>query len=162
MLSREPDDTGDAFCSARLPARSAIIDFECVICDEKGVADFWAVRTALARGKAEHAFLYAFDVLELDGEDLRKQPWEERRVRLKQLLKKTGPGIVLSEHTEGDGEALFRKACDMDLEGLVAKRRLARYRSGPCKDWVKVKNRESPAFTRVKDAIDAKIARRSK
>ena len=56
MLSREPDDTGDAFCSARLPARSAIIDFECVICDEKGVADFWAVRTALARGKAEHAF----------------------------------------------------------------------------------------------------------
>ena len=55
MLSSEPDDTGDAFCSARLPALSAMI-FECVICDKKGVADFWAVRTALARGKAEHAF----------------------------------------------------------------------------------------------------------
>jgi ATP-dependent DNA ligase len=55
-----------------------------------------------------------------------------------------------------DGEALFRQACAMGLEGLVAKRRRWRYRSGPCRDWIKVKNRDAPAFTRVKDALSAK------
>jgi len=74
----------------------------------------------------------------------------DRRQRLLPLLKKTAPGIVLSEHTEGDGEALFRHACAMGLEGLVAKRRQSRYRSGPSKHWLKIKNRASPAFTRVR------------
>ena len=105
---------------------------------------------------------YAFDLLELDGEDLRKLPWIDRRVQLKRLLAKASPGIHLSEHTEGDGEALFRHACAMGLEGLVAKRRMSRYRSRPSRDWIKVKNRESPAFTRVKEAIQAKLAKLSR
>ena len=74
-----------------------------------------------------------------------------KRIRLARILKGDHPGILLSEHTEGNGEALFRHACAIGLEGLVAKRRLSRYRSGPSRDWVK--NRESPAFTRVKDAF---------
>jgi bifunctional non-homologous end joining protein LigD len=110
-----------------------------------------------ARGRASEAFLYAFDLLELDGEDLRKLPWEERREQLVRLLRKPPPGIQLSEHTEGDGEALFRHACAMGLEGIVAKRRQSRYRSGPSKVWVKVKNPASPAYTRVRDAIESKI-----
>ena len=75
------------------------------------------------------------------------------------MLAKATPGIHLSEHTEGDGDALFRHACAMGLEGLVAKRRLSRYRSGLSRDWIKIKNRESPAFTRVKDAFEAKLAK---
>jgi hypothetical protein len=55
---------------------------------------------------------------ELDGEDLRSLTWDERRLRLEQLLKRATPGIHLSEHAEGDGEALFRQGCTMGLEGL--------------------------------------------
>jgi bifunctional non-homologous end joining protein LigD len=142
-----------------LPARSAILDGECVVCDEQGLTDFDGLRSAMARGRAPEAFLYVFDLLELDGEDLRKQPWEERRNRLKQLLSKPRFGLVLSEHSDGDGEALFRKACEMGLEGLVAKRRRSLYRGGPSKDWIKIKNPNAPAFSRVRDAIEAKIAK---
>ena len=122
------------------------------MCDEKGVTNFNVLRSRLARGSSE-VFLYAFDLLELNGDDLRKRPWEERRPLLETLLTEAKPGLQLSEHTEGDGEALFRHACAMGLEGLVAKRRRSVYRSGPSKDWVKIKNRDAPAFTRVKDAF---------
>ena len=142
-----------------LPAHSAIVDGECVVCDDRGVADFDALRAALAGRRPSPAFLYAFDLLELDGGDLRPLPWEERRQRLMPLIERTAPGILLSEHADGDGEALFQKACEMGLEGLVAKRRQSRYRSGPSKDWIKVKNPAAPAYTRVRDAIEAKIAR---
>jgi len=114
----------------------------------------------MTRAKAPHAVLYAFDLLELHGEDLRPQAWEARRSRLAPLLMRTAPGIVLSEHADGDGEALFRKACEMGLEGLVAKRRTSSYRGGPSKDWIKIKNPGSPAVTRARDAIEAKIAKR--
>ena len=70
--------------------------------------------------RPSQAFLYAFDLLELDGGDLRPLPWEERRQRLMPLIERTAPGILLSEHADGNGEALFQKACEMGLEGLVA------------------------------------------
>ena len=89
-----------------LPAHSAIIDGECVVCDEKGVTDFNALRSRLTRGSSE-VFLYAFDLLELNGDDLRKRPWEERRPLLETVLKGAKSGLQLSEHTEGDGEAPF-------------------------------------------------------
>lgn len=145
-----------------LPARSAIVDGECVVCDEFGITDFNALRSAMARAKAPHAVLYAFDLLELNGEDLRPLPWEDRREQLSPLLKRAAPGIVLSEHADANGGALFRKACEMGLEGLVAKRRQSRYRSGPSKDWIKIKNPAAPAYTRVRDSIEAKIARRGR
>ena len=102
--------------SACVSSKGALVDGECVICDEKGFADFKTLRGALASGKAANAFLYAFDLLELNGEDLRKLPWEERRIRLARILKRERPGILLSEHTEGDGAALFRHACEMGLK----------------------------------------------
>jgi bifunctional non-homologous end joining protein LigD len=141
-----------------LPARSEILDGESVVCD-RGVTDFDALRSTMASGRAPDAFLYVFDLLELNGKDLRKLPWEERRTRLTQLLTKPRFGLVLSEHTDGDGEPLFRKACDMGLEGLVAKRRQSLYRGGPSKYWIKIKNPEAPAFSRVRDAIEAKVAK---
>jgi hypothetical protein len=69
--------------------------------------------------------LYAFDLLELDGQDLRREPWETRRATLAGLLRKVTRGIQLSEHIDGsDGEAVFHHACRMGLEGVVAKRLL--------------------------------------
>jgi bifunctional non-homologous end joining protein LigD len=65
------------------------------------------------------------------------------------LLRKTSPGIRLSEHLDGDGETIFRHVCALGAEGIVAKRRDRPYRSGRCADWVKVKNPDAPAAMRV-------------
>jgi bifunctional non-homologous end joining protein LigD len=93
-----------------LRVTSALIDGEGVACDERGVTDFERLRSALARGGSRQAFLYAFDLIELDGEDLRRHPWEIRRATLTGLLRKVGHGLRLSEHLNGDGETIFRRA----------------------------------------------------
>jgi peptidoglycan/xylan/chitin deacetylase (PgdA/CDA1 family) len=67
--------------------------------------------------------LYAFDLIELDGQDLRRHPWRERRAALAKLIGGAAAGIVLSEHLDGDGAAIFRHACALGLEGIVSKRR---------------------------------------
>jgi bifunctional non-homologous end joining protein LigD len=139
---------GIAAALAALPARSATIDGEGVICRDDGVTDFDALRLALARRKAPSAFLYAFDLMELDGRDMRREPWDVRRAVLEHLLADARPGLQLSEHMDGDGDALFRHACAFGLEGIVSKRRDARYVSGRCDHWVKVKNPDAPAMTR--------------
>ena len=72
------------------------------------------------------ACLFAFDLLRLDGEDLRPLPLEERRARLRKALRRAGKALRFSEHLEGDGEAIFRHACALGLEGIVSKRRDAR------------------------------------
>jgi bifunctional non-homologous end joining protein LigD len=82
-----------------------------------------------------------FDVLELDGRDLRAQRWDARRALLNELLDCCQDGIRLSEHiADTDGAVMFLQACVMGLEGIVAKRRDSSYRSGRCRDWVKIKN----------------------
>jgi bifunctional non-homologous end joining protein LigD len=91
--------------------------------------------------------LYAFDLIELDGEDWRSRPLEDRKARLAKLLR--GDGIYLSEHIAEDGAVVFEHACRMGLEGIVSKRRDLPYRSGRSKCWIKVKNRASPAMLRV-------------
>jgi ATP dependent DNA ligase domain len=96
------------------------------------------------------SILYAFDVLELDGHDLRREPWSDRRGKLARLLGGGGHGVQLSDHMEGtDGEAVFGHACAMGFEGIVAKRRDRPYRSGRSSDWIKVKNPDAPATTRL-------------
>jgi bifunctional non-homologous end joining protein LigD len=134
-----------------LPVKSATLDGEGVVVDERGLTDFDRLRSALAgRGGSRAVFLYGFDLLELDGEDLRPHPWQIRRATLAGLLGKTRPGIRLSEHLDGaDGAEVFAHACRMGLEGIVAKRRDRPYRSGRCADWIKVKNPDAPAATRV-------------
>jgi bifunctional non-homologous end joining protein LigD len=132
-----------------LPIESATLDGEGVVVDDRGVTDFERLRTALAgRGGSHSVFLYGFDLLHLDGDDLRRHPWEIRRATLTGL-RGAPPGIRLSEHLDGDGETIFRHACALGAEGIVAKRRDRPYRSGRCADWVKVKNPEAPAATRV-------------
>jgi bifunctional non-homologous end joining protein LigD len=133
-----------------LPVRAATIDGEGVVCNERGVSDFDKLRSAVSRRGSRAAFLFAFDLLELDGRDLRREPWTVRRETLASLLLKAGAGVRLSEHIEGtDGATIFAHACAMGLEGIIAKRRDRPYRSGRSPDWVKVKNPEAPGATRI-------------
>jgi ATP-dependent DNA ligase len=96
--------------------------------------------------------LYAFDILALDGEDLRKLPLSMRKANLARLLARRPEGIFVSDFEQGEiGPDLFRQACKFGLEGLVSKRRDRPYRAGRSPDWIKVKNRSHPALNRVKD-----------
>ena len=92
--------------------------------------------------------LYAFDLLELDGEDFRPQPLHARKARLAKLLAKAPAGIQYNEHVEGDGAVVFTHACKLGLEGIVSKHREHPYRSGPSKTWLKIKNPAAPGVTR--------------
>jgi bifunctional non-homologous end joining protein LigD len=92
--------------------------------------------------------LCAFDLLELDGRDLRFLPIEHRKRTLAKTVRGAHPGIVLNEHYEGDGETVFKHACKQGCEGIVSKRLGSSYRSGRCSDWIKVKNPAAPTVTR--------------
>jgi bifunctional non-homologous end joining protein LigD len=133
-----------------LPVRSAVLDGEGVICSPEGKSDFNAMRACFSRNGAPEAFLYAFGLLELDVRDLRTRPWAARPAALVSLLDGADAGIRLCEHIEDtDGAVVFRAACNMDLEGIVAKRRDSRYRSGRSRDWIKIKNPAHPAIERA-------------
>jgi bifunctional non-homologous end joining protein LigD len=129
-----------------LTVRSCLIDGEVVCCDERGLARFDVLRR---RANGECAFLYAFDLLELDGTDLRREPIEVRKATLASILRKARHGVRLNEHLEHDcALTVFQLACRMGLEGIVSKRLSSRYRSGRSPDWLKFKNREAPAVKR--------------
>jgi bifunctional non-homologous end joining protein LigD len=131
-----------------LRAKSFTVDGEAVVCGPDGVAIFDALHR---RGTVTEAMLYAFDLLELDGEDLRCLALVDRKKRLARLLGGRRLGIVLSDHTDDDGATIFRHACKLGLEGIVSKRLSAPYRSGPSRDWLKVKNPDSPAMVRARE-----------
>jgi bifunctional non-homologous end joining protein LigD len=133
-----------------LPVRSVVLDGEGVICGPDGRSEFDCMRACFSRQGAPRAFLYAFDVLELDGRDMRTEPWAARRTALVSLVTDAHQGIRLCEHIEDtDGAVVFRAACNLGLEGIVAKRVDSRYRSGRCRDWIKVKNPAHPAIERA-------------
>jgi hypothetical protein len=85
-----------------------------VVCREDGVSDFDKPRAAVGRLGSRDAFLYAFDLLEIDGENLRRCEWQVRRATLRSLLKKSNPGIQLSEHLEGAGRRRGVSPCVRD------------------------------------------------
>jgi bifunctional non-homologous end joining protein LigD len=124
-----------------------------------------ACAPAFSRNGAHNAFLYAFDLLELDGRDLRGKPWDDRRELLAQLLTGADDGIRLCEHIEdADGAAVvFRAACSMGLEGIVAKRRDSRNHSGRSREWIKIKNMAHPAIEpAMLIALSKRVAARRK
>jgi bifunctional non-homologous end joining protein LigD len=128
-----------------------VIDGEAVVLGVDGVSDFDALHSGKHNDEVQ---LYAFDILAMDGDDLRPLPLSLRKASLAKLLHWLPSGILLSSFEQGEiGPDLFRRACLMGLEGLVSKRRERPYRSGRSKDWVKVKNRSHPAMERVKDAF---------
>jgi bifunctional non-homologous end joining protein LigD len=126
-----------------LKVRSCLIDGEVVCCDERGLAMFQLLRH---RRNEPQAFLYAFDLLELNGTDLRREPIEVRKATLASILRKARHGVRLNEHLEHpNGAAVFQDACKLGAEGIVSKRLGSRYRSGRSPDWLKFKNPEAPA-----------------
>jgi len=132
----------------RLKVRSCLIDGEAVACDENGLAVFERLRR---KREGRHVFLYAFDLIELNGDDLRRDPLEVRKATLRSMLAKAGLGLRFNEHLEGDGPTVFAHACKMGLEGIVSKRKDSAYRSGRSPDWLKVKNPAAPAVKREEE-----------
>jgi bifunctional non-homologous end joining protein LigD len=126
-----------------LPAKSCTLDGEAVLCGGDGIEDIHR------RGVVIEAMLYAFDLLEFGGEDLRPFPLSDRKRLLAKLVGRRSLGIVLSEHTDED---IFRGICQMGLEGVVSMRLSSPYRSGRSTDWLKVKNPHSPAMIRAREA----------
>ena len=92
-------------------------------------------------------FLY-FDLIELNGDDLRRDPLDMRKATLASLLRGARAGIRFNEHIETDGPTVFAHACKMGLEGIVSKRKASSYRSGRSPDWLESKNPSSPAVRR--------------
>ena len=129
-----------------LKVRSCLIDGEVVCCDEQGMTSFQLLRH---RRNEPQAFLYAFDLLELNGDDLRREPIEVRKATLASILRKSRHGVRLNEHLAHDcGLTVFQPACQLGCEGIVSKRIGSRYRSGRSADWLKFKNPEAPAVKR--------------
>jgi ATP-dependent DNA ligase len=128
-----------------LKVRSCLIDGEVVCCDEKGVAAFQLLRH---RWNEPEAFLYAFDLLELNGTDLRREPLGAQGDASEpaQGQARRTPERAPVEHD--CGVTVFQHACKMGLEGIVSKRLGSRYRSGQSPDWLKFKNPDAPAVRR--------------
>jgi bifunctional non-homologous end joining protein LigD len=122
---------------AQLPVHPCLIDGEAIVCDDNGVAVLQLIRN-FRRGNA--ATLCAFDLIELNGEDLRQEPIEDRKLALKKLLDKSHPGIAYNRHFDIEGAIVFKNACKLGCEGIVSKRLGSPYRSGRSADWIKVKN----------------------
>jgi bifunctional non-homologous end joining protein LigD len=95
---------------------------------------------------------YAFDVIMLNDDDVRREPWGKRNAMLFKILKRSHVGLTYSEPiTNADGPTIYDHACKLGLEGIVSKRIDSRYRSGRVKTWVKTKNPKSPAALRIED-----------
>src|SRR4029450_4248897 len=105
---------------------ACIIGAEAVACDDNGVASFDLIRHQRAN---ESIFLYAFDLIEQNGDDLRRDPLEVRKAARASIVAKASLGIRFNEHIEGDGPTVFAHACKMGLEGIVSKRKDSAYRS---------------------------------
>ena len=121
-----------------LKAVSCLIDGEAVACDDDGMPCFDRLRYRRQDG---HVFLYAFDLIELDGDDLRREPIERRKVLLIRLLAKASVGLQVNDHIEEPGDVVFRHACKLGLQGIVSKRLGSPYASGRSRHWV---NRRIP------------------
>ncbi|MEO1969897.1 MAG: DNA ligase D [Sphingomonadaceae bacterium] len=132
----------DAIGALQLPP--CLFDGEIVATDTTGNPDFSALQQILKRGHGSQGAqnrleLHAFDLLELDGQNLEKLPNIERKERLEALLADAGPPIFVADHVIGAGEKLYRAMCEAGQEGIIAKRIDAPYRHARSKAWVKVK-----------------------
>lgn len=146
MLTRRALDWTGRFQSiaqacAGLKAKQALIDGEVVALDAKGNSDFSLLQQRLSEG-AHHDLVYiVFDLLHLDGQDLRPLPLRERKERLRRLVKGI-KRLRFSEHLEQKGGEVYRRACELRLEGMISKRAADPYLSGRTLSWLKSKCRE--------------------
>ncbi|MER8465988.1 ATP-dependent DNA ligase [Mesorhizobium sp. M1396] len=121
----------------RLNVQNAIIDGEIIVTNEAGLSDFAALRKAITRRQHDLYFV-AFDLLHLNGHDLRDMPLEERREILAEMMSEGGR-IQFSQPLPGDAKGIFHLVEQAGLEGMVSKRRDSKYRSGNSTNWLKAK-----------------------
>jgi ATP-dependent DNA ligase len=131
---------------AKLPSRSCILDGEAVACGDDGIACFELIQR---RDTDESVFMWAFDIIELNGDDLRRDPLGVRKATLASLLARGAPGLRFNKHLDlMDGPLVFAQTCKLGLEGIVSKRRDSPYSSGRSLHWLKSKNPNAPAVKR--------------
>ena len=144
VFSRNGHDWSDRYpgivrAATNLRCQSAIIDGEAIVQNGDGASDFEALSSAMRR-QPHSIIIYAFDLLHLDGKDLRQQTLTERRDSLKHLVGADAQSrIQFSDEFDGDGDALFKACAEKELEGIVSKHSLAPYRSGRSRTWLKTK-----------------------
>lgn len=144
MMSRNNKDWSGNFpmiarCAARLALQNAWIDGEVVVMDADGRTSFQALQNALSSDHSSQLHYYAFDLMYLNGYDLRGVPLVERKRLLEAILEAAPATLRFSAHIQGSGEAFYAQACKMKLEGMISKRAQSTYRGGRCRDWLKVK-----------------------
>lgn len=132
-------------------AGSAVIDGEVVVPSADGTTDFSVLQNEL-KGKSRRIVLVAFDLLYLNGSDLRMLPLIQRKTHLKKII--DGTDVQFSESFELDGKEMFAHACKVGLEGVVSKVRDSRYVSGRSRDWVKATCVQRETLTIAGFALD--------
>jgi bifunctional non-homologous end joining protein LigD len=138
---------GVARALQRVHARSALLDGEVVVLDANGRSDFQLLQNSLHEGQQARCVYFAFDLLHLDGEDLRRLPLRERKQKLRALISGRERGVLrYSEHVVGQGPAFFERACALHAEGIVSKRASAPYVSRRDRSWLKIKCVERQEF----------------
>jgi bifunctional non-homologous end joining protein LigD len=133
-----------------IKAKSFTIDGEAVVLGPDSLSRFEELSR---REAARAAILYAFDLIEHDGEDLRNLPFLDRKAALAQPLRDTKAGILLNEHIVEDGPTVFGHACQLGAKGIVSKKVDGAYLSGPCCIWIKVRDPPSIAVQRERSEI---------
>lgn len=123
----------------RIEAGTALLDGEIVVETEQGATDFSALQADLSADRADRFVYYAFDLLHLDGHDLRGSPLEERKDRLQAIIPAGIENLRFSEHFTENGELVLNHACRLSLEGIVSKKRGGPYVSGRSSGWIKSK-----------------------
>jgi bifunctional non-homologous end joining protein LigD len=136
---------------AALPVKTALLDGELVVEDEKGVSSFSSLQTDLKEGREDRFIYWIFDLLYLDGRDFTKEPLAARKAALQQLLKGRSrtSAIRFTEHFDERGSVIFQHACEMNLEGIISKLRDAPYRSGRSENFIKTKCHNAQEFVVV-------------
>jgi bifunctional non-homologous end joining protein LigD len=132
---------GLAQAAAKLKVESCILDGELVALDHEGRSNFSDLQAAFLEGKQQNLVYFAFDLLHLNGRNVRKLPLVERKAILAELFSQidAGSGLRLSDHIEGRGREVFEKACALGAEGVVSKLASAPYTSGRSNAWIKMK-----------------------
>ncbi|MDB5392885.1 MAG: ligase [Rhodospirillales bacterium] len=135
-----------AKAAAFLRAHDCIVDGEAVVLNATGKPDFNLLRQELGNRNSKRLQFFAFDLLYLDGYDLRQCRLEDRKEALRHLLSDAPKHFVYVEPFEEDGARVFEHACRLGLEGVVSKRRDSPYRSGEQASWIKVKCKETGTY----------------
>jgi bifunctional non-homologous end joining protein LigD len=148
LLTREAHDWTARFraiaeAAKGLPVRQAFLDGEIVALKEDGTSDFQLLQNALKQQASVNLVYFVFDLLYLDGQDLTGSPLVERKTILEKLFKgkrtKASGLLRFSEHWIAQGDALYNRACESGVEGIISKKTDQPYRAGRSRDWLKIK-----------------------